>query len=262
MDLSLLSNAWFYMWTGIFGAVLGSFGNVLIWRLPREQSIIKPGSHCPKCNTAIRVFDNIPIISYLVLRGRCRHCNVKISVRYPLVELASALLFVCAAIAFGWTLATLFYGLFLIALLVLTIIDIEHWLLPFAIMIPMTVLGVLGAAVRATLPFGQALIGSALGLLFFFGVMHVGRWILKRDAMGGGDVVFGMMAGMYLGAPKTILMIFLASLLGALVSVPFLLMKRKRGRDPIPFGPFLSSAAVLALFFGDSIIRWYIGFLW
>ena len=257
-----LSLAWLYVWSAIFGAVLGSFGNVLIWRLPRDLSIVRPGSHCPQCNKAIQFYDNIPIISYLVLGGRCRYCHAKISIRYPLVELASALLFLSSAVAFGWTLATLFYGLFLVALLVLTIIDIEHWLLPFAIMIPMTVIGVIGAAIQATLPFGQAFIGSALGLFFFFGIMYVGKWVLKRDAMGGGDVVFGMMAGMYLGAPRTIVMIFLASFLGALVSIPLLLLKRKQGKDPIPFGPFLSVAAALALFFGEAIIKWYIGFIW
>ena len=257
-----LSAVWLYLPTAIFGAMLGSFGNVLIWRLPREESIIKPPSHCPHCGHRVRFYDNIPILSYLWLRGKCRDCGGTIALRYPLIELASALLSVDAACTFGWSLGTLFYGLFLIALLVLTVIDIEHWLLPFAITIPMAAVGLLGAVVGATLPLSGALAGAALGLVFFLGVTFVGRFVLKREAMGGGDIVFGVMAGMYLGVGKTVVMIFLASLLGTLVSIPLLLLRRKRGSDPIPFGPFLSVAAAIAVFFGDGFIKWYLGLFW
>jgi leader peptidase (prepilin peptidase)/N-methyltransferase len=258
----LLSAVWLHVPAAIIGACLGSFGNVLVWRLPRGESIAKPPSHCPECGQRIRFYDNIPVLSYIWLRGRCRDCGAPISIRYPLLELACAVLFVGAALAFGWSLGTLFYGLFLIALLVLAIIDIEHWLLPFAITVPMTALGLIAAAVGATLPLVWALAGAALGLLFFLGVTYVGRSVLKREAMGGGDVVFGLMAGMYLGVEKTIVMIFLASLLGTLVSAPLLIARRKRGSDPIPFGPFLSVAAAVAVFFGDGLVTWYIGLFW
>ena len=258
----LLPAFWLYVPAAIIGAVLGSFGNVLIWRLPRGESIVKPPSHCRECGQHVRFYDNIPVLSYVWLRGRCRECGKPISLRYPLLELASAVLFVGAALAFGWSLGTLFYGFFLIALLVLAVIDIEHWLLPFAITIPMTALGLVAAVVGATLALGWALAGAALGLIFFLGVTYVGRCVLKREAMGGGDVVFGLMAGMYLGVGKTIVMIFLASLLGTLVSAPLLLTRRKRGLDPIPFGPFLSVAAATAVFFGDGLMKWYIGLFW
>lgn len=257
-----VSVVWLSVPAGIFGAVLGSFGNVLIWRLPRGESIARPPSHCPHCGQRIRLFDNIPVLSYLWLRGRCRDCGEPISLRYPLVELAAALLFAGAACAYGWSLGTLFYGFFLVALLVLAVIDIEHWLLPFAITIPMAALGLLGAAVGATLSLIWALAGGALALLFFLGVTYLGRSVLKREAMGGGDVVFGLMAGMYLGVERTVVMIFLASLLGTLVSIPLLLTRRKRGSDPIPFGPFLSVAAAVAVFFGDGLVGWYIGLFW
>jgi leader peptidase (prepilin peptidase)/N-methyltransferase len=246
----------------ILGAALGSFGNMLIWRLPREESIIKPPSHCPKCGHRIRFYDNIPILSYLLLRGRCRDCGELISLRYPAIELASSLLFFGAALKCGWSPATLFYGCFLIALLVLALIDIEHWLLPFAITIPMTVMGVGGAAIGVTLPLGRALLGAGVGLLFFLAVTYAGKSLLKREAMGGGDVVFGLMAGVYLGVERTVVMIFLASLLGAAVSVPLLLLRRKKGSDPIPFGPFLSGGAFVAFFWGDALVRHYLDLFW
>ena len=244
------------------GVVLGSFGNVLIWRLPRDESIVKPPSHCPKCGHKIRFYDNIPILSYLWLRGRCRDCGASISPRYLLVELASGVLFVGAATAYGWSLGTLFYGVFLWALLVLAVIDFENWLLPFAITIPMTLVGLGGTVIGATLPLGRALAGAGIGLLFFLAVTFAGRSVFKREAMGGGDIVFGLMAGMYLGIEKTIVMIFLGSLLGAIVSVPLLLAHRKKGSDAIPFGPFLSAAAVVAFFWGDILVRQYVSMFW
>jgi len=257
-----LANAWLYVLAIALGAALGSFGNVLIWRIPRDESIVKPPSHCTKCGHRIRFYDNIPILSYLWLRGHCRDCKAPISPRYPLVELSSGILFVGAAIAYGWSLGTLFYGVFLWALLVLALIDFEHLLLPFAITIPMTLVGFGGAAIGATLPLGRALAGAGIGLLFFLAVTYAGRSAFKREAMGGGDIVFGLMGGMYLGMEKTVVMIFLASLLGVIVSVPLLLLHRKKGSDPIPFGPFLSTAAVVAFFWGDTLVRQYVSLFW
>ena len=257
-----LPNALLYLWSAVFGAVLGSFGNVLIYRLPREQSIIKPASRCPHCGHRVRAFDNIPVISYLILRGRCRDCGEPISVRYLLIELASGLLFLGAAIGFGWSLATLFYGLLLVALLVLSIIDIEEQWLPWVIMFPMTAIGLLGSALGATLPFIGSLIGAASGLAFFGFVALLGL-IVKRETMGGGDIVFGLMAGTFLGWEMTFFMIFLACLLGLVVNLHlavfivlrFLkLVRREREIKPIIFGPFLSVGTALVVFWGDEIL--------
>ncbi|MBM3324505.1 MAG: prepilin peptidase, partial [Calditrichaeota bacterium] len=152
-----LPNAWLYVFAFVVGAMLGSFGNVLIWRLPREESVVKPPSHCPNCGHKIRFHDNIPILSFVLLRGRCRDCRAPISPRYVLVELASALLLIGAAIAYGWSLQTLFYGVFLWALLVLAVIDFKHELLPFAITLPMTYFGLLGGLLGATVTVEWAL---------------------------------------------------------------------------------------------------------
>jgi leader peptidase (prepilin peptidase)/N-methyltransferase len=257
-----LPNALLYLWSAVFGAVLGSFGNVLIYRLPREQSIVKPASRCPHCGHRVRAFDNIPVISYLILRGRCRDCSESISVRYPLIELASGLLFLGAAIGFGWSLATLFYGLLLVTLLVVSIIDIEEQWLPWVIMFPMTAIGLLGSALGATLPFTQSLIGAGSGLAFF-GVVALLGFIVKRETIGGGDIVFGLMAGTFLGWEMTFFMIFLACLLGLVVNfhlVVFVILRflriRRRAREikPIIFGPFLSVGTVLVIFWGDEIL--------
>ncbi|MFH1010200.1 MAG: prepilin peptidase [bacterium] len=253
-----LSRVWLFIIAGIAGAVLGSFGNMLIWRLPRDESIVKPPSHCTKCGHKIRFFDNIPILSFVLLRGRCRDCSAPISPRYFLVELASALLLIGAAIAYGWSLETLFYGVFLWALLILAIIDFEHELLPFAITIPMTYFGLFGALLGATLPVEWALAGSAVGLLFLLALFYLVGFVVRREAMGEGDIVFGMMAGMYLGVDKTMLMMFLGSLLGVLLMVPLFLLRRKKASAPFPFGPFLAFSAALAIFFGAEIVRWYV----
>lgn len=263
-----LPNALLYSWSLIFGAVLGSFGNVLIHRLPRDQSIVKPASRCPHCGHRVRAFDNIPVISYLILRGKCRDCGESISIRYPLIELASGLLFMSAAIGFGWSLATLFYGLLLVALLVLSIIDIEEQWLPWVITFPMTAVGLIGSAIGATLPFIDSLIGGAAGLAFF-GFVALFGLIVKRETMGGGDIVFGLMAGTFLGWEMTFLMIFLACLLGLLAHLhlvvfvflrAFRLIRRDREIKPIVFGQFLSIGTVLVIFWGDRILS--VGTTW
>ena len=255
-------NALLYLWSAVFGAVLGSFGNVLIHRLPREQSIVKPASRCPQCGHRVRAFDNIPVLSYLILRGRCRDCGESISVRYPLIEFASGLLFLGAAIGFGWSLATLFYGLLLVTLLVVSIIDIEEQWLPWVIMFPMTAIGLLGSALGATLPLTQSLIGAASGLAFFGFVALLG-FVVKRETIGGGDIVFGLMAGTFLGWEMTFFMIFLACFLGLVANfhlVVFVMLRFLRIRrseqeiKPITFGPFLSAGTVLVIFWGEEIL--------
>jgi leader peptidase (prepilin peptidase)/N-methyltransferase len=253
-----LPDIWLYIFAFVVGAMLGSFGNVLIWRLPRDESVVKPPSHCPKCGHKIRFYDNVPILSYLWLGGRCRDCKAPISPRYLLVELASALLFIAAALAFGWSVSSLVYGILLWALLILAIIDIEHQLLPFAITLPMTYFGLFGALVGATVQVEWALAGSALGLLFLLALSYVVGLVLKREAMGEGDIIFGMMAGMYLGVEKTMLMIFLASLLGLLLIVPLSLLQRRKMSVPFPFGPFLALSTGIVVFWGQKIVNWYL----
>jgi leader peptidase (prepilin peptidase) / N-methyltransferase len=261
------------------GAVIGSFLNVVIHRLPREQSIVFPNSRCPSCSTAIRPYDNIPVISWAVLRGRCRACRSPISARYPAVELLTAALFALTfLLRSGLTLALPFDLLFVAALVALVFIDAEHMLLPNTITYPGLALAV---AARLLVPnlYGVAaladdlgsppgwalsLAGAALGALAGGGFLWLVGWLWKRlrgvDAMGMGDVKMMLMVGAYLGWPLTLLTIFVGVLTGSLAGVG--LMARRGERDTqmlLPFGIFLGIGALLSLLFGTRIVDWYAG---
>ena len=240
------------------GLALGSFANVLIYRLPREESIVHPPSRCPACGRRIRPIENIPVVSWIFLRGHCRGCDVKISARYPLIELAGGALAALSVGIFGISYAGFAYGMLFIALLALIVIDLETWLLPFGITVPIAIIGLIGAIFFGLRPLADSLLGMVVGFVVFFLLLVGGKAVFKRDAVGGGDVVFGMMAGVFLGWKLTILMIFLASLFGSLVSIPLLLMGKTVSGRAIPFGPFLAVALVITLFAGESIVRWYL----
>ena len=253
-------------WMGYFAAIvlgssLGSFANVLIYRLPREESLIRPPSRCPSCERPIKPWENIPILSWFMLGGRCKGCHQRISWRYPAVEAASALLAVVAVKIFGFSYAGIAYGLLFIALLSLIIIDIEHWLLPFAITIPIAIIGFAGSLFYGMRPVADSLLGMITGFALFMGLLLGGKALFKRDAMGGGDVVFGIMAGSFLGWKLTIFMVFAASFLGTLTALPLLMLGKDVGGRAIPFGPYLAVAMVISLFAGESVIRWYIGLI-
>ena len=247
-----------YPFAVILGLALGSFANVLIYRLPREESILNPPSRCPACGHRIRPIENIPLASWIFLRGRCSQCGVKISWRYPLVELAGGALVAIAVAIFGVSYASFAYGLLFIALLALVLIDLEHWLLPFSITIPLAIVGLIGAAGFQMRPLADSLLGMVVGFLIFFVFLFVGKAIFKKDAIGGGDVVFGIMAGAFLGWKLTLMMVFVASFLGSLISIPLLFLGKEISGRQIPFGPFLAVGLVISLFAGNGILNWYV----
>lgn len=247
-----------YPFVVIFGLALGSFANVLIYRLPREESLLKPPSRCPKCGHRIRPVENIPVVSWIFLRGRCRNCRERISIRYPLVEITSGALTAIAIAIFGISYAGFAYGLLFIALFALVIIDIETWLLPFALTIPLAIIGLIGSAFFHMRPLADSLLGMVIGFSIFLLMLVVGKKIFKKDAIGGGDVVFGIMAGAFLGWKLTLLMVFMASFLGSLISIPLLLLGKNVAGRQVPFGPFLAVAMVISLFAGNQILDWYI----
>jgi leader peptidase (prepilin peptidase) / N-methyltransferase len=274
-----LPTAFFVAAVAGVGAIIGSFLNVVIHRVPREESIAFPASHCPSCGTAIRPYDNIPVISWAVLRGRCRSCRVPISARYPAVELLTAVLF---ALTFwlrsGPTLSLPFDLAFVAALVALAFIDAEHMILPNAITYPGIALAFVARAVVPNLygvaSFGAAhpaipawllsLIGAAVGAIVGGGFLWVVGWLWERlrgvEAMGLGDVKMMFMVGAFLGWPLTLLTIFVAVLGGSFAGVT--LMLRRGDRDMqllLPFGIFLSAGALVSLLFGTSIIDWYAG---
>jgi leader peptidase (prepilin peptidase)/N-methyltransferase len=209
------------------------------------------------CRHRLAPWENIPLLSWIVLKGRCRNCGEPISVRYPLVELTAAALTILAFARFGVHYAGFAYAVLFVALLCLVLIDLEHWILPFAITVPTTIIGLLGAIWFDLHSLADSLLGMLAGLALFVALMLGGKLLFKREAMGGGDVVFGMMAGVFLGWKLTILMVFIASFLGTLMAIPLLLSRRDISGRAVPFGPFLAAATLVCVFVGDDILRWY-----
>jgi leader peptidase (prepilin peptidase)/N-methyltransferase len=239
----------------LFGSVIGSFLNVCIYRIPRKESIVFPASHCPKCDKNIKPYDNIPIISYIFLKGRCRNCGKKISFLYPLVEFLNAVGYAFIICNFGLNINGLIYALLYSSLIVVTFIDLEHQIIPDRITLPGIIIGfILGATV---LPVGwqNSLIGLFLGGGLFYLVA-----VLSRGGMGGGDIKLIAMIGAFLGWQSALLTIFLGALAGSVVGLFLMTFKGKGRKHRVPFGPFLALGAVAALFWGNYIINWYINF--
>ena len=246
---------------GLLGAIIGSFLNVCIYRLPRQESIAWPGSHCTRCAHPIAWYDNIPIVSYVVLVGQCRHCGVRIPFRYPIVEILNALGYVGLFWFFGPSWAAAAYGLLFSALIVVAGTDISHKIIPNAVTFPGIIVGLVCSA--TVLPLG--FLDSMLGLLVGGGILWLLAWaspyLFGKEGMGGGDIKLLAMIGAFLGWKPALITIMLGSLLGSLVGVTLIAAQVIKREDYIPFGPFLVCGALVALFFGQSLLDWYQGFL-
>jgi len=244
-----------------FGGVVGSFLNVVILRLPAGASIAYPASHCPVCKTPIRWYDNIPVFSYLVLQGRCRSCRMSISLQYPLVELCMALLSLALYTRFGPSFEFFFYFLFLAALLAVIFIDIHHQIIPDVISLPGIVIGFAGSFINAQVTWQE----SGIGLLVGGGILYavaLGYYLLtRREGMGGGDIKLLGMIGAFLGWQSLLFVVFFSSLTGSMVGILAMLRQGRGGRTRIPFGPFLSLAAMLYLFFQAEIMQLWQAYL-
>ncbi len=247
-----------YIFAFIFGAVVGSFLNVCIYRLPLGKSVAFPASHCPVCGGGIRPYDNIPIISYIVLRGRCRSCGGRISLQYPAVELINALLTLFLFMKFGFSLAFLFLFLFCSALVVITFIDLEHRIIPDVISLPGIIVGFASSFFLGGLSWQNSLIGIVAGGGSLFIVATVYQLITKKEGMGGGDIKLLAMMGAFLGWMAVPFIIFASSLVGSVVGITIMLAQKKDSKLAIPFGPFLAFGAILYVFYGRQIIYWYL----
>ena len=247
-----------YIVSIIFGAMVGSFLNVCICRLPKEESIVWPGSHCPHCQKPIRFYDNIPLLSYFLLKGKCRYCGRPISIQYPLVEGITALSSLFLIMRFGVSFSFLFYFAFIAALIVITVIDLYHQIIPDVISLPGIGVGLLASLLVHEITFWNSLIGILLGGGSLFLVATLYQWLFKREGMGGGDVKLLAMIGAFLGWKAVILTILLSSLIGSITGIFIMVLKGKDSKYAIPFGPFLSLGAVISLFYGESLIRWYL----
>jgi leader peptidase (prepilin peptidase)/N-methyltransferase len=242
----------------IFGAIVGSFLNVCIHRVPKGESIVFPGSHCPHCKSPIQFYDNLPLISYLLLGGKCRNCRGTISIQYPLIEGVTALSSLFLFLKFGLSWSYLFYFVFVASLIVMTVIDLFHQIIPDVISLPGIGVGLLASLILPDLTFLNALMGMLLGGGSLFVVATLYQWLFKREGMGGGDVKLLAMIGAFLGWKAVILTILLSSLIGSITGMIVMVAKGKDFKYAIPFGPFLSLGAVISLFYGEKIITWYL----
>lgn len=237
---------------------IGSFLNVCIYRLPESKSIADPPrSICPSCKSHIRFYDNMPVLSYIWLKGRCRNCNAPISFRYPLVELMNGIVAVALLFKFGLSVESLVYFVFISSLLVITFIDLDHQIIPDIITLPGIPMGLIASFALPTI----TLKASALGLLIGGGSLWFVAWaynlIAHRDGMGGGDIKLLAMMGTIIGWKGVIFTIFASSVIGSCVGITMMLIKNKNMKFAIPFGPFLSIGAIAYVFFGSQIITWY-----
>ena len=254
---------------GILGLIFGSFGTVAAWRIPRRETIVTGRSHCPQCGEMIRAFDNIPVVSWLLLRGRCRSCGNRIPVRYPLTELATGALFALSAAKFGWSVETFVYSAFFWVLVVLTSIDVDHKLLPNRIVYPSFVVGWMGLTAAAIVgEHTDRLVDAAVGAAIFGGVLFlvsfVGELVYKKTAMGLGDVKLAFVLGTFLGYERIALVpmgMFLSFLSGAVLGLVIIKTAGGDGKTEVPFGPFLVLGTVIALFVGEPMVDWYAGLL-
>lgn len=247
---------------GLLGLLIGSFLNVVIYRVPRGESIVSPGSHCPACGHCLRAWELVPVISFLIQKGQCRNCRARISWRYPMVELLTGVLFyLTAALSFGMEihLARLLLNLVFVAVLIaLAFIDLDTFRLPDVLTLPLLGLGLLGAFLVQGDPTGWESVLSTLGAGGLF-------WIIARvypQGMGLGDVKLVAAMGAFLGFPSIFLAVFAGSLVGAITGIFLLLLGKKSFSQQIPFGPYLALGAILALFWGTRIFDWYWAFAW
>ncbi|HXG04521.1 MAG TPA: prepilin peptidase [Candidatus Binatia bacterium] len=239
------------------GLVIGSFLNVVIVRLPAGRSLWRPGSTCPTCGAAIAWHDNLPVLSFVLLRGRCRACRAAISWRYPAVELTTAGLFALAYARFGLTAEFGLAAVLLAALVAITVIDLQHQVIPDVITLPGVVGGFVANLALGRIGWLDAALGVLVGGGIFWVVLQGSLLILGQEGMGGGDVKLGAMLGAFLGWQATLVAVFLAVVGGGLVALVLLGLNLAGRKDPIPFGPFLAAAGATALLWGDRLMAWY-----
>ena len=260
---------WIPLLISLFGLIVGSFLNVCIYRIPLpDVSVHSPRrSFCPECSEPIKVYDNIPVLSYLLLWGKCRYCKAKISITYPLIELATAGLYLVMYYHFGLTLEFLLALIFVTLLIPISVIDAQHYIIPNVLIATGLILGF---GIVCAIAYQRAdvwyllirLIGAVAGGLALWLIAVIGSAILRKTAMGGGDIKLMALNGLFLGAwPELVLVIAFSAFSGAIVGSALIISGRKSRQSPIPYGPFLAGAAVLVLLWGDGLWDMYLRFV-
>jgi len=243
----------------VIGLTVGSFLNVCIYRIPNKKSILFPGSLCPKCGTKICFCDNIPLLSYIILKGKCRACQAKISLQYPLVELVTAALLVIAYLRFGLTWDFAARGILILLMILTFFIDLKHRIIPDVLTLPGVILGFLLSFLVDSPSVLSSALGAIAGGVIFYLAAVLGEALFKKESMGGGDIKLAMLLGAFLGWKNLILVFFLSAFFGTLIGGAALFFsKQVKKTRTIPFGPFLALAAVIAIFVGDAIISAYL----
>ncbi|MGD9731235.1 MAG: A24 family peptidase [Desulfamplus sp.] len=245
-----------------FGASIGSFLNVCIYRIPKGESIVFPGSFCPVCKTSIPFYLNVPIISFIMLLGRCKNCHTPISIRYPIVELITAIFAVAAYIKFSLTVESLFWFTFICVLIVISFIDIDLQIIPDILSIPGIFIFAFSPVVVAEMTIKDSALGILTGGGSLYLVAVIYYLIRKDEGMGGGDIKLLAMIGAAIGWKGVLFTIFVSSLLGTVVGFIIMVVNRKAdAKLKIPFGPYLAAGAVVYIFKGEYIISWYFNFI-
>ncbi|QZY56981.1 prepilin peptidase [Crassaminicella profunda] len=249
-----------YLFILVLGLLIGSFLNVCIWRIPRRESIVYPGSHCPKCNTTLKPMDLIPVFSFLVYRGKCRYCDVKISMQYPIIELMHAMIYLFLYYRYGYSLEFMEYALLSSLIIVISFIDIDHQIIPDGLIW----LGFVFAFIFNIHSFFvnfTNLYNSVLGLLIGGGFFLLIA-LITNGGMGGGDIKLMGMLGFWLRWKWILLIMFLSFVIGAFISVCLIITKQKGRKDMIPFGPFIGFATLMTVYYGNDIIYYYITYFY
>ena len=244
----------------ILGLIVGSFSNVCIYRIPKNESIIYPASHCPKCSSPIKPVDNVPILSYILLKGRCRNCKKKISIQYPSVELLTGLIYLIIYLIYGLNIQTLIYIILSSALIIIAFIDLNEQVIPEVISLPGMAIGLILSVFVSYISFINSVLGIVIGGGIILVIRLVGSLIFKKESMGIGDIELAAMIGAFLGWRYIAISLFLGFFLGALIGIILILSKIKGREDVVPFGPFIVLGSLITLLWGEKIITWYIGF--
>ncbi|MBI3019544.1 MAG: prepilin peptidase [Deltaproteobacteria bacterium] len=250
---------WINLFTFGLGALVGSFLNVCITRLPKEESILWPRSHCDHCQKKLAWYDLIPLLSTVLLRGRCRFCQKKISIEYFIVELVTAFLAVWTLDQFGFRPQGFAYFLFVASLIVITVIDIHHRIIPDVISLGGILLGFLLSLHFLEIDYLESLIGILAGGGFLLFLAWIYFKFTRREGMGGGDIKLAAMIGAFLGYKSILLVLFLSSILGSFWGLFMVLLKKESLQAALPFGPFLAGAALITLFYGDLLLYLLLG---
>ncbi len=242
----------------VVGLCFGSFANVVIYRLPKKKNVATPRSACPSCGHEITWYENIPVLSWIFLRGKCSSCKTSISFRYPLVELLMGLLFVALYLKVGWSWTLLEYLIFGFSLVVVSFIDFDHMILPDTFTLSGIVIGLMGALLNPEREFLTAFYGVLLGggSLYFMALLYY--IFRKKDGMGGGDIKLLAWIGALLGAWPILFVIMFSSVVGSIVGVAVALKSKEGLQSGIPFGPYLALAAIAFIFFGEELLQWYL----